>query len=77
MIKFNGSKCQGIVFEGCESNIEPEFYVNRRKVICMRDMVYLGYLLKGNRTDPLLTPIVTDFNKKFNAFAGDLDCLSS
>ena len=34
-------------------------------------------MLKGNRTDPLLTSIVTDFNKKSNAFAGDLDCLSS
>jgi hypothetical protein len=77
MIKFNGSKCQSVVFDRTVSDIKPEFYVNKQLVGCVDELVYLGYLIKGDRSDPLVQPIITDFNKKFNAFIGDLDCLSS
>ena len=77
MIKFNGKKCQAIVFQGCKSNFEPEFYVNNQKVAHVKELVYLGYLLNGDRADPMVKPIVNEFNRKFNAFVGDLDCLSS
>jgi len=77
MIRFNGSKCQSVVFDRTQSDVKPEFYVNKQKIECVHELVYLGYLIKGNRSDPLVQPVVSDFNKKFNAFIGDLDCLSS
>ena len=77
MIKFNGNKCQSVVFSKGECDAQPRFKVNNEVVTCVNEIVYLGYAIKGNRLDPLVTPIVSSFNRQFNAFIGDLDCLSS
>ena len=77
LIKFNGSKCQAVVFDRSDTDLEPNFYVNGKCVTCVKDIVYLGYRLKGNRSDPLISSVVSDYNRKVNAFLGDLDCLSS
>ena len=77
LIKYNGSKCQGVVFYRVDTNLEPNFYVNGKCVSCVKDIFYLGYRLKGNRSDPLISYVVSDYNCKVNVSLGDLDCLSS
>lgn len=77
LIKFNGNKCQSVIFDKCISSIEPYFHVNNQVVSSVKEIVYLGYVIKGDRSDPLVLPIVSAFNKKFNAFIGDLDCVAS
>ena len=77
LIKFNSNKCQSVVFDKCSSSIDPCFHVNNQIVSCVKEIVYLGYVIKGDRSDPLVLPIVSAFNKKFNAFIGDLDCVAS
>ena len=76
-IIFNGDKCQTIVFDKGDCQIEPVFYVSNQKVACVKELVYLGYCIKGDRVDPQVKPIVVDFNRKVNALIGDLDCISS
>jgi hypothetical protein len=77
LIKFNGNKCQSVVFDKCISSIDTGFNVNNQTVSCVKEIVYLGYVIKGDRSDPLIQPIVASFNRKFNAFIGDLDCVAS
>ena len=50
---------------------------NGKCVSCVKDNVCLGYRLKCNRSEPLIAFVLSDYNRKVNAFLGDLDCLSS
>ena len=77
LIKFNGKKCQSIIFTKGNNEFQPKFYVDDQEIVCVKEMIYLGYSIKGDRSDPNVLPIVCDFNRKVNAFLGDLGCLSS
>ena len=76
-VKFNGAKSKALVFAKNNINIVPSFVINNEKIEYVSDMLYLGHRIIANRGDSYISPVVTDFNRKFNAFIGDFDVLNS
>lgn len=76
-VKFNGAKSKALVFAKNNINIVPSFVINNEKIEYVSDMLYLGHKIIANRGDSYISPVVTDFNRKFNAFIGDFDVLNS
>ena len=80
LIKLIGYKCQAVVFYKCSSSQVLCFHVNNHDiqvVSCIKDIIYLGCFIKWESSDPLVLLTVSAFNKRFNAFIGDFDCVAS
>ncbi len=76
-IKFNGCKSKVIVFSMKGLGIIPEIYVKGELLPCVNEIVYLGHVIKNDRSDTLVESVVRDFNSKFNSCMADFGCKSS
>ena len=76
-IIFIGIKSKAIVFEKNVTNVKPSFKVSNQEVECVEKLNYLGHMISNDRREPLIGFIMNDFCRKFNAFIGDLDEISS
>lgn len=76
-VKFNGTKSKAMVFAKHSTEVVPRFVIGGEVIECVPDMLYLGHKIIANRSDSHTKPVVTDFNRKFNAFIGDFDVLNS
>ena len=78
-IKFNGSKCNLLVFDKKKpmSNCDININVAGDNVSQVSNLKYLGHVLINNRADPHVEYIKKDFICKTNCFLGDMSCIST
>ena len=76
-IKFNGSKCNLLVFDKCKSDQVFNITVAGEPVQHVSSMKYLGHLLNSDRLDPHIENIKQDFVIKVNSFLGDFTNVSA
>ena len=76
-IKFNGSKCNLLVFDKNKSDFNCSINISGETANNVSSLKYLGHVLVNNRQDPHVDTIRKDFAVKTNTFLGDLSCMST
>ena len=77
-IKFNGSKCNLMIYSRNNDEVNLEVKVFNEKVEIVNEIKYLGFMMSNNiEEDSVMENVIKDFNTKFNIFMGDFNKVGS
>jgi hypothetical protein len=76
-IKFNGKKCNVIVFDKNVNKYAPVIFVGNEKVPVVNEIKYLGHMINHNRKVTGIHHVKCDYTRKVNSCVADFGHISS